>query len=145
MKKSIFAVVLLFGLLLCCNGCIANKTYTFMQTADNISAIDIVYVEPFFNSKNYSKARVIRAIDSEHWEAFFSDFSSIPCKSQGMDPSQSTSGTVIRITYTDGCCEIISAYTGLQISSKGECHYPFLRFDNDAFGAFIDKWKNAGS
>ena len=142
MKKSIFAVVLLFGLLLCCNGCNANKAYTFMQTADTISAIDIIYVEPFFNSTDYSKARVIRAIDSEHWEVFLSDFSSIPCKSQSMDPYRSTSGTVIRITYTDGCCEVISAYTGLQINTKGECHYPFLRFDIDAYRDFINKWKS---
>ena len=138
MKKSIFAVVLLFGLLLCCNGCKANKTYTFMQTADNISAIDIVYVEPFFNDQ----VRVIRAIDSEHWEELLSDFSSIPCKSQSMDPYHSTSGTVMRITYTDGCYEIISAFTGKQINTKGECHYPFLRFDIDAYRDFINKWKS---
>ena len=138
MKKVIFIGMAL--IILCLSGCKENESYTFMHPLEKITSIDLIYVEQYCDYNTYDGIPATKTIPTEQWPAFIEDFRDITCKYHSMDPTYSTSGTIIRILYSDGSHEVISAYTGLHISSDGKGNYTPFCFDKDEFTTLIETW-----
>lgn len=136
MKRTIILALAL--ILLHLGGCKAQRHYLFSQQIENIDNIEIVYIDPFSAITEYDQLESIATISSEQWESFIHDFHAIPCSAYFLDPYQAIEGNVIRITYKDGGYEVISEYSGLQITSNGEWKYPPYYFDSQAFNSFVE-------
>ena len=135
MKRLVLIVmpVLVFFLY----SCNENLNYPFMQPFENITGIDIIYVDGYRDYKTYDHLEAIRSIEPEQWSFFIDNLNSITCKKHGYEPYYSLSGSVIRITYADNSYEVISQHTGAQFFADGDLKYPAIRFDSEEFKEFI--------
>jgi hypothetical protein len=111
-----------------------------MQPIENVTSIDIIYVENFLEYKSYDQLEAMYMIPSEQWGAFIDSLNRITCKKHHYEPNYSLAGYLIRITYADGCYEVISRRTGAQFSIDGDRKYPWVRFDREEFDDFITKY-----
>lgn len=127
-----FLIVLIFA------GCSTQVVYPFMQSEENIVAIDIIYADPYSYTEDYGALMPVFSVSPEHWQRFIADFEEIPCKHAPMDPLQGHSGEVIRITYADGGYEVIGPYAGLHVDSKDNWIYKDYYFEKDIFAEFVE-------
>lgn len=138
MKRLFLIVMPLLVFFLC--SCNKNLNYTFMQPIEDITGIDIIYVDGYRDYKSYDQLEATHSVEPEQWNLFIDSLKKVTCKKQSYEPYYSLSGIVIRITYADDSYELISRYTGAQFSADGDLRYPVIRFDSEEFDEFITKY-----
>jgi len=109
-----------------------------MQSFENITSIDILYIDGYSNYRTYDHLEAVYTIPPERWGTFADSLNKITCKKQSYEPSYSLQGNVIRIIYKDGSYEVISQHTGAQFFVNDYQKYPHIRFDKEEFNEFIN-------
>lgn len=138
MKKCLtFFIISILSLVLSC--CSARCDYQFMQSENNIKAIEIVniidYVDIF--SEDNDTIEVIAVIDPSQRNAFLSGLYDIPCYKYYGDRIEYIDGYAIRITHNDDAYELIDKETVYYETVDGQWKFSPYHFNNEEFDSFL--------
>lgn len=130
-----------------------EKTYEFLQPRESIAEIHIgsstgatdlySYPSDQWQDRITSLFQPHTVLDPSRLDAFLEDFHALECHHWVNDPIPCIQDETIRILYTDGSVEWISACgTCAWDSQTGKADMTWYYFDTDAFREFLRSYSN---
>lgn len=139
--KYILAMLCLLCVFL--SGCRTDFRYASdPATAVEIALLVLEKEELTLEAGEYT---VLATLPEEQIAAFMADFSEVPCKRYLNDPSCFPQGQVVRITYADGCFDLLNRSSACPYMENGE-HFPgqaardCVYFDGEKFDVLAARY-----
>ena len=129
MKKISLVLVLCVLITFFLTSCFPAKPYSFYQSEDQISSIEIVY------SENELNHRVIKTLSEKEKEEFLIKFQRIKFRKFLGDPSI-VNGYAIKINYRNGGYEVICSFSAEYVEN-GRVRYGLRSCDKEEFTELI--------
>jgi hypothetical protein len=120
--------------LLFTTGCEIETEFDYMQKVDEIVNIEIVEVD-----KNDTTIK--KDLNKDEENNIISDILKLKCYEYFNDPCCTISGDVVKITYSNGNYELISA-SSCEYFTNGKGCFRMIYFDTPAFNNLISKYIN---
>ncbi len=144
-------IIVVIGFVLLMSALNSNKSYEFLYPAQNIAAVEIIYIEddvglyhlPLEDIEETldSLTRRITVLETEEWDECVTALSELPASMWWNDPNPYIQDGTLLITYQDGSREWICAdgtfYCDL---SSGKSSMTWYYFENEQFDQFLETY-----
>ena len=135
MKKALVMVLMITAFVFIFAGCeLGPRPYVFRQNVDEIAEIEICQF-----TEN-GEIILLKSLSQEEMSAIWTDIKALDCEFSLFDHPQTFGPLIIRITYKDGCGEILGCMNTAYFETDGEWHFRCYSFKSTDLHRMLEKY-----